>query len=557
MEPDHLLNQIEEVFEYHELSKHQFHRSAPGPGYLDWANQPNPFRRYQGAKEVPLKLFSENLGPDYEGVLSRSETIVQRPTFDSISQLFQDCLGLSAWKSFQDSAWALRVNPSSGNLHPTEGYLISGPVKDLSDSPVVAHYAPKEHVLEVRARFSDSLWKDLTRDLPEGTFFVALSSIYWREAWKYGERAFRYCNHDVGHAIGAVTIAAAVLGWRTRLVSHIGTKELESMLGLRNQSGPDREHPDCCLAIFPQSSEPPNAILESQSLFDAFDALEWQGIPNELSPEHVNWQWVEKMSELTRRPFEKQKLEQLKYDERTIIVRDIDPPIRKMIHQRRSAIAFDGVSSMSAKNFYSLLEKTLPARGRVPFEVLDWEPKVNFLIFVHRVEGLKPGLYFFFRNLSHLPYFKENSRPEFSWSKPEGCPDGLPFFSLISGDAREAAKAVSCTQDIASDGCFSLGMITQFEGPIRENGPWFYPRLFWESGLVGQVLYLDAEVVGIRSTGIGCFFDDPVHDMLGLKNRGFQSLYHFTVGHPVEDTRLITLPPYSEELSSRRGYGRG
>lgn len=106
---------------------------------------------------------------------------------------------------------------------------------------------------------------------------------------------------------------------------------------------------------------------------------------------------------------------------------------------------------MSAKNFYSLLEKTLPARGRVPFEVLDWEPKVNFLIFVHRVEGLKPGLYFFFRNLSHLPYFKENSRPEFSWSKPEGCPDGLPFFSLISGDAREAAKAVSCTQDIASD----------------------------------------------------------------------------------------------------------
>ena len=35
---------------------------------------------------------------------------------------------------------------------------------------------------------------------------VALTSIHWREAWKYGERAFRYCQHDLGHAIAAVSI---------------------------------------------------------------------------------------------------------------------------------------------------------------------------------------------------------------------------------------------------------------------------------------------------------------------------------------------------------------
>jgi hypothetical protein len=62
--------------------------------------------------------------------------------------------------------------------------------------------------------------------------------------------------------------------------------------------------------------------------------------------------------------------------------------------------------------------------------------------------------------------------------------------------------------------------------------------------MIGQVLYLEAGAAGVRGTGIGCFFDDPVHDLLGLETGQFQSLYHFTVGHPVEDTRLTTLPAY-------------
>ena len=106
------------------------------------------------------------------------------------------------------------------------------------------------------------------------------------------------------------------------------------------------------------------------------------------------------------------------------------------------------------------------------------------------------------------------------------------------------AAGVSCGQDIAGDGCFSLGMISAFESPLKFFGPWFYPRLYWECGAIGQVLYLQAEVSGIRSTGIGCFFDDPVHHIFGIKDLNYQSLYHFTVGGPVDDNRLTTLPPY-------------
>ena len=124
----------------------------------------------------------------------------------SISQLFYDSLALSAWKSIGETSWALRVNPSSGNLHPTEGYLICGPIDGLCDTPMVCHYAPKEHGLEVRAAFELGLWKKLCVRFPTDTFLVGLTSIHWREAWKYGQRAYRYCQHDAGHAIGAISI---------------------------------------------------------------------------------------------------------------------------------------------------------------------------------------------------------------------------------------------------------------------------------------------------------------------------------------------------------------
>jgi len=62
--------------------------------------------------------------------------------------------------------------------------------------------------------------------------------------------------------------------------------------------------------------------------------------------------------------------------------------------------------------------------------------------------------------------------------------------------------------------------------------------------MIGQVLYLEAEAQGVRGTGIGCFFDDSVHEVMGLPDDTFQSLYHFTVGGAREDNRLVTRAAY-------------
>jgi hypothetical protein len=168
---------------------------------------------------------------------------------------------------------------------------------------------------------------------------------------------------------------------------------------------------------------------------------------------------------------------------------------------------------------------------------------------VHRVEGIEPGLYAMARDAVKAEKLRAAMHGHFAWEKPPGCPASLPLHLLERGDARGLATQVSCRQDIAGDGAFSLGMIAEYQASLVAHGPSFYRRLFWEAGAIGQVLYLEAEAAGVRATGIGCFFDDPVHQVFGLRDLEFQSLYHFTVGGYVDDPRLTTLPPYGRERS--------
>ena len=146
---------------YHERTKHHLNRFAPGPGQLDWANQPDPFRRYAGAPLARLPILGpdeEPVSPDYESLYARGAVPGVALSVRSLSRLLEYALALSAWKQAGGTRWALRANPSSGNLHPTEGYLVAGPVTDLSDEAAVYHYAPHEHALERRAPLPSPVW---------------------------------------------------------------------------------------------------------------------------------------------------------------------------------------------------------------------------------------------------------------------------------------------------------------------------------------------------------------------------------------------------------------
>jgi SagB-type dehydrogenase family enzyme len=534
------------VVAYHQATKHHYQHYARGPGYLDWASQPDPFRRYAGAPLIHLEKSPPGDTPVYDLAWTAGSILPEPLNRRTLSQLLFDSLALSAWKRSGGATWALRITPSSGNLHPTEGYVICGAIEEVCAEPMVAHYAPREHALERRAIIATNAWQRLSPGLPRDAVLLALTSIHWREAWKYGERAYRYCQLDIGHALGAISLAAAGLGWKARLVETAGTEQLAQMLGLTDADEGEAEEPDCLLLLTPQTEVREDFRLD-QDVGAAFAALDWQGKPNRLSRAHVDWPIIADVARASRKPSAAADYPSFAGVSALLPVPQTSLPLRRIIHQRRSALDMDGVTRLPRTTFYWMLLKTLARPDGFPFNTLPWAPNVHLALFVHQVEDLPPGLYVLVRDGGQQADLQASMQEDFVWRKPEGCPGALGLYLLSAGDLRRVAMQIACMQAIAGDSCFSMALIAAFRQPLERYGAWFYPRLYWECGMLGQVFYLEAEAAGLRGTGIGCFFDDPMHDLLGLKGERYQDLYHFTVGGPVEDARLTTLPAYPGE----------
>jgi SagB-type dehydrogenase family enzyme len=528
---------VDAIIAYHDRTKHHPERYARGPGGLDWATQPDLFRRFAGSPVLNLPLANRDDTPP-AAILFGTGTTPPRPfTLDSLGLFFELSMGLSARKEIPGISWYLRMNPSSGNLHPTEAYAVLPAREWLPGGAGVYHYAPLAHTLEQRARRSPGTGPDATG------FCVGLTSIAWREAWKYGERAFRYCQHDVGHALAALRYAAAALGWRAELLPQWDDAQLARLLGLdrpEDFAEAERETPELLVRVMVNETAEPAPSPDA--------SVEWFGRANRLSRSHVGWPVIDEAIAVSER--------KAPMADR---VKDLwshaawwppAPPVcahssGQLIRQRRSAVDFDGVTGMTREKFLAILDATLPRTSAPPFDAWPFPPRLHLVLFVHRVTGLEPGMYLWLRAPADEEALRYAFRNIPDWETPADLAPTVPLRRLGRGDLRDFARTLSCQQDIAADGAFSLGMLARFEPVLRERGAAAWRELFWESGMIGQALYLAAEAAGVRGTGIGCYFDDVLHRTLGLTGHDWQSLYHFTIGAPVEDPRLRTAPPYA------------
>ena len=191
----------------------------------------------------------------------------------------------------------------------------------------------------------------------------------------------------------------------------------------------------------------------------------------------------------------------------------------------------------------------------MPWPSLATPSRIHLLLFVLRVDGLPSGLYLLPRTPAGAQELMAALAPadeRFAQRRPvsdfdSDCPAHLGLVQLAELGLQELqrlARLLNCHQDIASTSAFSLGMLGEFAtATVDGHG---YRELLREAGLIGQVLYLEAEAAGVRGTGIGCFFDDPMHETFGLSGERYQSVYHFTIGTPVLDSRIETGPPYPQ-----------
>ena len=504
------------VLAYHTRSKHSLERYAAGPATMDWDAQPKAFRDWHATASVALPHDIRASGIPWSAVGAARAPLAFNAR--NLASLLRLCVGLTAWKEYHGARWSLRAHPSSGNLHPTESWLITQGVEGIPDG--LHHYHHLHHALELRASDAAATTSGV---------WLGLSSIHWREAWKYGERAFRYCQLDMGHVLAAVCYAAALHGWHVRLLP-LAPQQVAHTLGLDRDADfarAEHEEADCILAL--EHSQTPPA-----------DWRHWHGSPDRLDPRPLyQWPVIDEVAAATlgAAPGTVAGLPAAENE------RLGEPGISaaRVILNRRSAQAFDGETIMPRGIFLRILAAMLDP-GNPVWRMWTQPPLVHPLLLVHRVEGLAPGIYALPRGTDAEHTLRAALRDKFTWLRSD---DTLPLYQLLAARSGNAARTLSCHQHIAGRAAFLFILLARFAAPIAGN-PAAYRHLHWEAGMLGHIATLEAEAAGWRGTGIGCFFDDAVHELLGLHDMQYQVLYHYAIGMALEDPRILTLPPYPE-----------
>jgi SagB-type dehydrogenase family enzyme len=486
--------------EYHELTKHSVESLRRTQHYLDWANMPNPFRHYEG---VPvLDLPADPPAPQISALQvleGKTGNTLARDGAQFLSQLMFYSASISASKRVPSTGavYALRVNPSSGNLHPTEFHFCSQGLAGWPDG--LYHYRPSSHMAEQRAigEFDRKLV-----DVSAPLIFV-LTSIVWREAWKYRERAYRYCLHDVGHAWQALTLAARSIGCESFALGHFSDDQVAERCLLHED-----EWPMLIVGLYGPSIP--------VGMPDPRETILFRGQPNRLSGEQEPSPLIERFHAATKLSTDAAIpcLGPLKTSGRggISLPRDVftSRSFGDVVRNRRSALDFRGGGESITLSQLATLLSAANERFFADFATARF---VHLYLYVHRVESLTPGVYRYWPEHAELEKIKE-------------------------GDQRLVAAALSLGQDLAGNACLAFSMIGDFESAARSYGDRGYRYVHFEAGAIGQRMYLASEALGLRATGIGAFFDDRVNRYLDLSPGLGQVVYHFAIGYPVPDPRL-------------------
>jgi SagB-type dehydrogenase family enzyme len=549
LEPGGVNGETDRLFAYHQATKHTYESVRTSAHYLDWKNQPNPFRTYEGAPVVAL--WAE---PDFPeaGAFAMMTAIADRAgivggsRFENgaeinldanlISRLLWHSMAVSAWKRVgnTNNRYSLRVNPSSGNLHPTETYVSVAGFAGLDDG--LYHYRADRHELELRVpgTGTEKIIEALEIPWAAGApLIISLTSIFWREAWKYRDRAYRYCCHDLGHAIMSLLLTARALGLHGGAVTHFCDARLTEALGL---TGSD-EAPMAFL-IFPAR----RAGAQSPSL----PSQEFLGVPNSLSAQEKPYDLLLGMHRSTILtdpigPLPFPGVGQIS-PANSIAAKNVRLPnpahdslLGTTVRRRRSALDFDAQTSpMSHGNLEQLLDFATRDwradwRGNFSGAAAAMEDGADFVtlyIYVHRVHGCEPGVYLWDRVNRRLQ-------------------------QLHRGNVERVAAFLSLEQPLAGNSCFTISMIADLAGAARAFGNRGYRYAHFEAGAIGQRLYVGAEALGWNATGIGAFYDDDVHRYLGFLEESENSTERAVLA--VEQSALVTFGSPASRLALEEG----
>ena len=505
------------LVQYHHLTSYQRYKLKEH--YLDWENQPTVYKFYPGVEPIPLptniQLPEKKLSSLFKIKAQKSHKCLSLDIKD-LSRIFLLTYRLTAEANYTGGKFYFRNVASAGALYPAEIYVATHGVNGLNDG--LYHFSIAHQGLYSlrRGNFPQITKKTITKNnVPFLTFFI--SAIFFRSAWKYRERSYRYHLLDTGHLVENLSLSLKYLdlpfvtsydfddGWVNRFLGlDIGK---ECTLAVSHVLGPNFFQNDDLPEIedLPKSFKDASRVAEKEISYSLVKEIHQAGteaiLPSKSRPDMVN--------NLGVIPDNWTKIDRLEsWPEATNYV--------ESVFSRRSRRNF--VKETIPSDFLTAILNSLSILDpeSVPGP-LDYYYSISTGLLVGRAEKFKPGFYL-------VDIFSAKM--------------GM----VKSGFFMDRMSHICLDQAWLANAALHFLFMTNLETLEHQWGARGYRYAMMTAGRMGERLYLVATALGLGCCGIGALYDEEARKLLGL-NHNSRLLYLVAVG-PVKTFRtLLTANP--------------
>ena len=463
----------------------KFHESTK-LSYIKLKTKPALYKSYSGLPQValPADIGLPNM-PALQAVAAAGQPVDGQLDLQAMAQLLHYSAGLIR-KSNLPSVGEVhyRAAASAGALYPIELYLVCGDLPGLDAG--VYHFAPDRNALKQlrRGDFRGNLTEAAANEEAVGhaPAIVVCTAVFWRSAWKYRTRGYRYCFWDNGTVLSNLLAVSHSLGLPASVVAGFVDDEVDRLLGVDSE----RESATCLVSIgaggVGGATTQVSVPLGEIPFGDLGDEHRLIYPESEQLNESSRLGTLEAVLGWRRSPFSASDAAPDFLD-----APDFDVPSSKALG---SSIGLRGSTRRFAREPISenqlagLLNastsdyRNASVGGRGP----GGPGLIDTYLIVNSVDGLAPGAYFY-------------------------SPAGLEL--LKEGDFREAAGHLCFEQALGADASAVAFFLADLEGILDRFGNRGYRTAQLEAGILGGRMYLSSHSLGLGATGM-TFFDDAV-----------------------------------------------
>ena len=479
---------LEAAWKYHNTSKHSYASVHNNPHFLDWSNQPLPFKAYTTLEPLRLPREVRQTGVAALSAIAESIHLEAKvgPDLEALAQLLYLTAGITRHRKYPGGDIYFRAAACTGALYEVEVYVVCGNLVDLEAG--VYHFSPAEFALR-RLRAGD--YRGVLSEAAGGEAAIVHAPLtiictctYWRNAWKYQARTYRHFGWDNGTLLANLLAVATALGLPARLICGFLDADVNRLLDV----DPEREVAYSLVALGhvealaqPLPSKPSALHLETvplsrnETVYPAMHEIHTASSLN--SPEEVEiWRGKAPLANL---PPPTGPVIQLHPYSDTEMPRD---PLEQVILRRGSARKFAQVS-IELRQLSTMLDRA--TRG-IPADFLDPQgTQLNEVyLIVNAVEGLDPGAYVYHRDRHVLECLK-------------------------AGNFRAQAGHLGLDQQLPVEAAADIFFLADLQIILGRFGNRGYRAVQLEAGILSGKLYLAAYAQRLSATGL-TFYDDAV-----------------------------------------------